>query len=119
MDESFFLLIARTGGSAISISSVALTISNCSFGYSYAFNVSFSISSFPTNRTFMSFRCFIAFTAPFTISCGALSPPIASRATIVVSDIFFPPHITVYNSIKKMKKKQGLDVTQILVIIHF
>ena len=45
-----------------------------------------------------SFRA--ASTAPFTISAGALSPPMASRAMFVISDICIPPGISCTSSIK-------------------
>ena len=35
-----------------------------------------------------------ASTAPLMISCGALSPPIASTTTFVISFILLPPSIT-------------------------
>ena len=35
MEESFFPLMAATGGSAMAITSVAFTTSTWSFGYSY------------------------------------------------------------------------------------
>ena len=84
IDDCFFLRIACTGGSAISIISGASTISICSFGYSYLFNSSRTASSCPTRNTLISSLDKTASTAPLTISTGALSPPIASRATFVI-----------------------------------
>ena len=65
-------------------------------------------SSFPV-RTISTPKSRWACTAPLTISSGALSPPIASSATLVISDIFLPPNATenilLENIIKINKKK--------------
>ena len=84
IDDCFFRLIATTGGSAISITSGASIISICSLGYVYK-ESSLSTGTFcPIRNIFISFLLLTASTAPFTTSAGALSPPIASSATLVV-----------------------------------
>ena len=85
IDDCFFLRIAFTGGSAVSITSSACTTSICSFGYVYFSSSLFTTSCCPTNSTLISDLPFTASTAPFTSSAGALSPPIASTATFVIS----------------------------------
>ena len=84
IEDCFFRLIATTGGSAISITSGASTISICPSGYVYC-ESSLSTGSFcPTRKIFISSLLLTASTAPLTTSAGALSPPIASSATLVV-----------------------------------
>ena len=106
IEESFLLRIAATGGSAVSITSDAFTISICSLGYVYADNPCRRTSSRPVSRTLISFRFCTASTAPLIISPGALSPPMASRATLVISDISIPPCIAVIHSTKHPSKNQ-------------
>ena len=101
-EESFFFLIAATGGSPVSITSLASTISNLSDeGY---FSSSFFISSsLPTSFISISLFSLAAKTAPFTISPGALSPPMQSNA-IIVFDIYSPPFTHNDNILKNPNK---------------
>ena len=86
MEESFFLRIANTGGSAVSITSEAGTTWICSVGYPEYFASSPSITScFPVSITFISCLSVTASTAALTGSAGALSPPIASTTTLTCS----------------------------------
>ena len=88
IDESFFLRIAKTGGSAVSITWDALTTWIWFFGYPEYFASSLSITScFPVRITFMSCLSVTASTAALTGSAGALSPPIASTTTLTCSAI--------------------------------
>ena len=71
IEESFLWRIALTGGSPVSMISVAGTISTRSFGYVY-FCSSFSMTStWPTSWTLTRSSAFTASTAPFTGSTGA------------------------------------------------
>ena len=88
IEESFFLRIANTGGSAVSITSEVWTTRILSAGRSGYFASSFSITSpIPVRITWISSRSFTASTAAFTGSCGALSPPMASTTTLITSAI--------------------------------
>ena len=102
MEESFFLRIAITGASSQEISSLASITSTRSDGIWYLNNSASIASFFPTKKTFILFRSKIASTAPFTISPGALSPPIASTATFIISSISNFLHF--YSSNTKTKK---------------
>ena len=87
MEESFFLRIAITGGSAVSIISEAGTTSTCFSLYVYPESSRRMTSSCPVKNTFTWLFSFTASTAPFTISFGAWSPPMASTATFTNSAI--------------------------------
>ena len=77
-----------TGGSAVSIISSALTISICSLLYVYCTSSFLMTSCLPVRYTLILLFSVTASIAPFTISAGALSPPMASTATLVISPMF-------------------------------
>ena len=87
IEESFLERIAATGGSAVSITSVAFTISTCSCGNVYFASSVRMTSSLPTRNTLIFLLSITASAAPFITSVGALSPPIASTATLIHSFI--------------------------------
>ena len=87
-EESFFDLTAFVGTSSNSITSVAFTTSMPDLSFVFSSMILFISSSFPTRTTVMSGLPFTASSAPTTISYGALSPPIASTAILIV----FLPH---------------------------
>ena len=82
IEESFFVRMALTGGSAISMISRASRISSLSAGYVYFESSERMTSSCPTSVTWRLFLFSSACTAPLTGSTGARSPPIASTATL-------------------------------------
>ena len=88
MEESFFSRIDATGASPVSMTWVAFTMVNRSSSQVCPFRASRISSSFPTARTCVSGLFFRASRQPFTTSAGALSPPIASTATLTISDSF-------------------------------
>ena len=85
MEESFFVRMAFTGGSAISISSRASTTSIRSGSYSRPLRCSAMTSFFPTMQMEISSYSRRASNAPSIIARGALSPPIASKIIRIIS----------------------------------
>ena len=94
MDESFFLRIAFTGCSAVSITSVAPITSILLWSYVYLLNSASTASLIPTSLTVTHSLLLTASTTPLTIAAGALSPPIASTATVIALIIFHAPKYT-------------------------
>ena len=91
IEQSFFLRTAVTGLSSISATSGAWMTSSVPFFVAAATSLGYLASSAsicsltPTRKTLTSSRPAAASTPPRTISPGALSPPIASRAMRVIT----------------------------------
>ena len=79
MLESFLARTALAGSSHISMTSVAFTISMFFISMAFSFTQAAIFSASPTARISTSGQAAVAATAPFRISAGALSPPMASR----------------------------------------
>ena len=82
-EESFFLLIALTGSSFMSITSVVWIISI----FLSLVRISLIFCSSPNNINLRSGYLFLAFSTPSTTLCGAKSPPIASTAIFFIFTI--------------------------------
>ena len=88
IEEFFFFLIAITGGSSNPITSSACTIVTRSLSYLYFASSVLMSSVLPTNTTCILSFSLTASIAPFIGACGALSPPMASTTTLIISLIF-------------------------------
>ena len=85
MEESFFTLKAVAGSSWISMTSVALTTLTRSGSWAQPQSAAAerTSASRPTSTISRSWRFLAAFSAPLTISPGALSPPMASTMIFI------------------------------------
>ena len=92
IEESFLVRIAATGGSAISITSVVGQIVIRPSGTVYFPSCALTSCSSPRSVISIRSSARTASTAPLTISSGALSPPMASTATEILSLIGEPPY---------------------------
>ena len=86
MEESFFRLVAVLGSSSMVTVSLASTISTETRSSS---SRQARIASFCPTSVMSTPSSFFALRAPLTISCGALSPPIASTMIFNVENLLF------------------------------
>ena len=87
-EESRLERMACVGTSSLVISSVQCLISTREASCGVFASSARMRASSPVKRMPKLFRSFSASSAPFTISAGALSPPIASTTTLIISISF-------------------------------